>query len=350
MATAKRLQSGNYRVRVYDKDTKKYKSFTAKTKKEAELMAAEFLNGKEKKPLTEKAFFECIDDYIKLKSNILSPTTVDKYKNIKKNQLSEKILNSSLSQINQNAIQEEINKLSGKYSPKTVHNAHGLISAVLRQYYPDLILHTTLPQKQKTIKELPSADKVIQMFKGTDIELAVLLALWCGLRMSEIRGLKLSDFKNGNLTVNRVIVDVGKESVVKDYAKTTDSHRQLQVPIQIQDLINKVNTEYIVPFSRKSIYQKFKRVVKKNGYNISFHDLRHLNASIMLALGVPDKYAMERGGWSTNSTLKNVYQQTMSKERKDFDKKIDTYFSSIYDTKYDTKINQPRKYRIVRHI
>ena len=122
------------------------------------------------------------------------------------------------------------------------------------------------------------------MFKGTDIELAVLLALWCGLRMSEIRGLKLSDFKNGNLTVNRVIVDVGKESVVKDYAKTTDSHRQLQVPIQIQDLINKVNTEYIVPFSRKSIYQKFKRVVKKNGYNISFHDLRHPYVKLKLKI------------------------------------------------------------------
>lgn len=33
MATAKRLPSGSYRVRVYDKNTGKYKSFTAETKK-----------------------------------------------------------------------------------------------------------------------------------------------------------------------------------------------------------------------------------------------------------------------------------------------------------------------------
>ena len=43
MATAKKLPSGSYRVRVYDKNTGKYKSFTAETKKEAELMAAEWL-------------------------------------------------------------------------------------------------------------------------------------------------------------------------------------------------------------------------------------------------------------------------------------------------------------------
>ena len=46
MATAKKLPSGSYRVRAYDKATRKYKSFTAKTKKEAELMAAEWLDRK----------------------------------------------------------------------------------------------------------------------------------------------------------------------------------------------------------------------------------------------------------------------------------------------------------------
>ena len=54
-----------------------------------------------------------------------------------------------------------------------------------------------------------------------------------------------------------------------------------------------------------------------------------MNASVMLALGIPDKYAMERGGWSTNSTLKNVYQHTFSEERKRVDEKIDNYFNGI---------------------
>lgn len=49
----------------------------------------------------------------------------------------------------------------------------------------------------------------------------------------------------------------------------------------------------------------------------------------MLALGIPDKYAMERGGWATNSTLKNVYQHTFSAERDQVDEKIDNYFNGI---------------------
>ena len=69
---------------------------------------------------------------------------------------------------------------------------------------------------------------------------------------------------------------------------------------------------------------------------MSFHDLRHMNASVMLALNVPDKYAMERGGWSTNHVMKSVYQHTFSAERKAVDDRIDDYFTGIYDTIYDT--------------
>ena len=53
MATAKKLPSGNYRVRVYDKITDKYKSFTAPTKREAERLANEYLDGKRTASSTE---------------------------------------------------------------------------------------------------------------------------------------------------------------------------------------------------------------------------------------------------------------------------------------------------------
>jgi integrase len=78
--------------------------------------------------------------------------------------------------------------------------------------------------------------------------------------------------------------------------------------------------------------------MRKHGYEgIRFHDLRHLNASVMLMLGIPDKYAMERGGWSTTSTLKSVYQETFSDERRSVDDRIDKYFEDLYVTTYDTK-------------
>ena len=79
------------------------------------------------------------------------------------------------------------------------------------------------------------------------------------------------------------------------------------------------------------VYDRLKKMIKENDIDMTFHDLRHLNASIMLMLGVPDKYAMERGGWATDSVLKSVYQQTFSSERK----KIDSYFNSIISKSED---------------
>ena len=62
---------------------------------------------------------------------------------------------------------------------------------------------------------------------------------------------------------------------------------------------------------------------------MSFHGLRALNASLMLALGVPDKYAMARGGWSTPAVMKRHYQQTLDAERRRFDEVINGYFENI---------------------
>jgi integrase len=268
----------------------------------------------------------------------LSPTTINKYQNIKKNQLDKNFVAMPLSKLNGTVIQSEVNRLSGVYSPKTVHNAHGLISAVLRTFYPDLRYNITLPKIQKRMRDLPTASQIIDIFHGTDLELVVLLGMWQGFRVSEIRGLKKSDFHKGKLSVNRVIVTVAGENIEKSDTKTIDSRRELSVPPLIQSMVDKVNGEYITTLSGVGIYKRFKRAVLKHGLDITFHDLRHINASVMLALKVPDKYAMERGGWSTTSTLKRVYQETFSDERIAVDNVIDSYFEDIYDTKYDTKI------------
>ena len=59
---------------------------------------------------------------------------------------------------------------------------------------------------------------------------------------------------------------------------------------------------------------------------ISFHDLRHVNASVMAMLHVPDVYAQERGGWATDNIMKSVYTETFSLERQAVDLTIDNYF------------------------
>lgn len=339
MAKAKQLPSGSWRVQVYDKDLKKTVSFTSKLpgksgKAEAELMAREYQLGIKKKRLLGKTVGEAIDEYIGLKENILSPTTVAEYRRCRKNEL-DGLCSLYVNNITSNDIQAHVNKLSLTMKPKTVRNAHGLLVAALNIYATDLRIRTTLPKVQKKIKQLPRTEDVLRCILGTEVELPCLLAMWCSLRMSEVRGIKKSDIKNNILTIYETKVRVNNEDILKSSTKTIESTRQIRLPAYIQDLVNALpeDQEFITNYTGQNIYKRFTQQLKKNGVDhMSFHDLRHMNASIMHMLGVPDKYAMERGGWSSDSVLKSVYQHTFSKEREEVDDKIDDYFNKMLDT------------------
>lgn len=344
MANAKQLPSGSWRVRVYDNVNKKYMSFTSKLpgkqgKAEAELMAREYQLGVKQKAAKGKTVGECIDEYINFKENILSPTTIDSYRRIKHNSLAP-LCERYVSELTGTDIQSHINQLALAKSAKTVRNAHGLLVSVLNVYAPELNIRTTLPKPQKKIKQLPEAQEVLKAVIGTEIELPCLLAMWCSLRMSEIRGAKKADIKAGVLTVRDTVVTVAGEHIEKHSTKTVESTRQIRLPARIQMLISALppEQEYLTTLSGQAIYKRFVRLLEANHISaMTFHDLRHLNASIMLALGIPDKYAMERGGWSSPHIMKSVYQHTFSAERQAADDKIDEYFNHVYDTIIDTK-------------
>jgi len=330
MAKAKKLPSGNWRVRA-TKD-KVVKSFTAPTKKEAEWKATEWLMNEEPK-VSDFTVGECIDKYIDSKVNILSPTTISGYRKYRKNALAD-ITDIKLCEITNDIMQNFFNSISAKYSPKTVHNAHGVLQASLKVYAPEINLSVALPRIQKKIKNLPEVGEIINAVKGNEIELPVMLAIWQGMRISEIRGAKKSDIKNGVLMIHETIVTVDRKNVTKKQTKTYDSTRILKLPQYILNLIDNLppEQERLTLLSSTAVYKRFTRLLKQKGIeHMTFHELRHLNASVMLMLGVPDKYAMERGGWSTPSVMKSVYQHTFSDERTEVDNRVDAYFESFLE-------------------
>lgn len=343
MAEAKKLPSGSWRIRIYDNELKKQISFTSDLpgkagKAEAELMAREYQLGRKKKKEQGKTVGECIDEYIALKENILSPTTIEGYRKDRRNSLAE-LCDIYINDLTSTDIQAHINRLALNKSPKTVRNAHGLLVSVLNTYAPELRIRTTLPKPQKKIKQLPPVEDVLKAIIGTDIELPCLLAIWCSLRMSEIRGAKKTDIKDGILTIHDTVVTVRGEHIEKHQTKTIESTRQIRLPERIESLITALPEDqlYLTPLSGQAIYKRFSRLLQRNGIeHMSFHDLRHMNASVMLALGIPDKYAMERGGWSSTSVMKSVYQHTFTAERQAVDDKIDHYFTSVLATILDT--------------
>lgn len=336
MAKAKKLPSGNWRVNLYvgtdDNGKRTYKSFTAETKKEAEFLAAEY-NLKRKEKPKDITVGDAIDGYIASKENVLSPTTIGGYHELRRNKL-QGIMDVPLAKINNIMIQSEINREALRLSPKTLRNAHGLLSAALAMYLPDFTLRTTLPAKEHKIKCLPSPADVLHAVQNTAVELPVMMAVWLGMRLSEIQGLRFSDISGDVISISHVRVVVKGKYIEKDRTKTYGSTRLVHAPAEIITKLLSIphnnSDDYVFNFPPGGIYKRFQSALQANDVqHMAFHDLRHMNASVMVALGVPDKYAMERGGWSSNSTLQNVYQHTFSAERKQIDQKIDDYFRSI---------------------
>jgi len=78
------------------------------------------------------------------------------------------------------------------------------------------------------------------------------------------------------------------------------------------------------------ITSRFEHILKKAGVpHFRFHDCRHYCASILHALGVPDAYVMERGGWASDTTLKNVYRHALEDQKGKMNQKANSYFESM---------------------
>lgn len=283
-----------------------------------------------------------IDRYIESKDAVLSPSTISGYKYIRHNALQE-LMGRSLTTLTQEEIQRAVNRMSKEKSPKSVANAHGLLSATLSVYRPNMILRTTLPQKQKHEAAIPSDEditNILEASKGTSIELPILLALWLGLRASEIRGITWDAINGDTLHIKQAIVQGENGAEVKG-TKTYSGNRKLKLPVYILDLINAQpkKDDYVVHLSGQAMYKQFSRLCEKHGIpHYRFHDLRHANASVMLALGVPDKYAMERMGHATNNMLKTVYQHTMTSKQNEVAEMVDQYFKQKLHTDLHTNI------------
>lgn len=277
-----------------------------------------------------------IDRYIESKDAVLSPATIAGYKRIRKNSL-QGLMEIKLADLTQERVQREVNSMSKTKSPKSVRNAHGLLSAMLSEYRPEMVLRTTLPQKKHYEVAVPSSEdieKIMDTARGGTMELPILFALWLGLRASEIRGITWDCVGEETLRIKQAIVE-GEDGPALKGTKTYSGDRSIRLPSYIKSLIGAQprTDDFIVHLSGQAMYKRFSRLCEKAGLpHYRFHDLRHANASIMLALNIPDKYAMERMGHATNNMLKTVYQHTMRDKQEEVANLVDNYFTEKLHT------------------
>lgn len=338
---ATKLPSGNWRCRAYDKRTKKCKSFTAPTRKEAEYLAAEWLNEKSShKRISDETVRQCVQNYIKSKENILSPSSVRGYYIILNNSI-EEIAGIKLCDLTERDLQSWINGNATHYKPKSVKSQFGLVVASLRQAKVSLDFSSIiLPRIPKSEKKIPTEEEIatiLRMIEGTSVELPVTIAVTLGLRQSEIAALKWSDYDGKSLNIHAAVVpDKHSKFVYKPTTKSEASTRKLEVDGILKLRLDKAEhtSEFISPMLPSSVLRKFNHLCDKNGLpRFTMHEQRHGNASMMLAKGVPDKYAMKRLGQSSPSMVKEIYQHLYESKENEVAQTMTATYDDIYNKK-----------------
>lgn len=335
MATAKKLPSGSWRVQVFDykdpNNKKHYKSFTASTKKEAEFLALQWLNKKDEE-IRDITVYDSITRYIDSKRGVLSPSTVRIYEGMQRNYLSGKIGALHLKELDSTTIQIWISDLSKNLSPKSVRNAHALLTSTLDMFAPDLKIKTTLPARKKPDLYTPSDNdikKLLNHIEGKELEIAVLLAAFGPLRRGEICALTSDDIKGNVVNVSKSMV-LGPDNLwhIKQ-PKTYSSYRQIEFPEFVIEKLKGIDGQ-IIKATPEQITSRFRRAIRFAKLpHFRFHDLRHYSASIMHAIGVPDQYIMQRGGWQSDNIMKSVYRNVIDVESVKQNKKVTKHFDKI---------------------
>ncbi|GGC76853.1 tyrosine-type recombinase/integrase [Enterococcus wangshanyuanii] len=195
------------------------------------------------------------------------------------------------------------------------------------------IIHSLSSKEQRKLEELA--------FRETECS-PIILALYSGMRIGEISGLKWEDidFDKGLIRVHRTIsriIDehstINKTELISGSPKTAYSSRVIPLATNLKDyLLEKKETspsEYVIHCRGKLaeprvINYRFKRMIRETEFaSIHFHVLRHTFATRCLEQGV-DIVSLSRilGHRSTKLTL-DTYADSLLEHRQEVMKAVD---------------------------
>lgn len=341
---AVKLPSGSWNIKIMV-DGERI-SITAPTEKQAIAEAAAVKAGKkhEKTP-TRLTLHDAIDEYIQSKGPVLSPSTIRGYRTMQKHRFSS-LMSRDVYGLTKADVQRAVNLETEKCSAKTIANAYGLVRPVLKELGVD-VFGVRLPQLKKPVKKYLQPEdigKLIQVIQNDSCEISILLAVWLGMRRSEIIGLcwDCIDLDRGILHIRRTVVpDEHNHWVLKETAKNSPSQREVDCPEYILEKIKALPEPHRGQLFRvhpDTVRKHIHRACAKAGItDTTVHGLRHTNAAVMKTLGVDDRHAMERGGWSCESTYRKTYSYVFDSAAQSADNAINSYFGEKLPTKLPTE-------------
>ena len=249
-------------------------------------------------------------------------------------------------------------------SPNTVRKhlwniSKCLDSAVRLNIIPDNpVKQIDMPKKVKyTGAQFYDEGQIAELLmaaKGDPLENIIIIALFYGLRRSEVMGLKWSaiDFNNNTISICHTNVQMASKMYRKDSTKNSSSYRTMPMPLFIKDIlksIRKMQAEYKLmqpndyidegyvfthPDGRiitpNYVTRHFKCLLKQNGlHEIRFHDLRHSSASYLLSLGFGMKEIQMWLGHENISTTMDVYAHLDIRAKQNMANTLNERFSAM---------------------
>lgn len=324
-----------YSTQVYigtDKNGKRiYKRFSGRDKNEIMLMIAQA--EEEEKSGVEKAnrvtLGQALDEYIENRTAVCSPSTIRGYRALQRNALTE-LQQKDILEISQQDLQKAMNNYAEEHTPKSCRNVHGLFTSVLSIYRPEMQIRTKLPQKSKPTIYVPDQKEVREiysMIKGKPLEIPFLLATQCGLRASEIAGLKTSRVYDDYIEITEACVRGDDGQVHRKAPKSVAGYRKVPIsPTLAQKLRDNANGENVTQLTSAQISSNWAKLHESKRYHINpkltFHALRHHFCSKCLLMNMPQKYIAELMGHSSNNMIEKVYAHIFPSAMEEFAQKL----------------------------
>lgn len=352
------LPSGSVRVQVFvgtrQDGTRRYESFTGKTRQEAQAAAAAFRIRasrmkaagvpvddipREDVPVTPKdTVARLLEDYLETcRATGLSPSTLLSYSRVIRRAYGP-LKPLTPDRLSVPLLQSYVNaRLNDGLTAKTIRGELSLLACALRPVRPDLDMRLIrLPKQRKREMQIPTTDDVQRMItaaKGTELYIPLLLAALMGLRRSEICGLRWSDvdLRRHTLHVHSAVVRGESSAYEAKGPKTEAGDRVIPIPSALVPVLKAARTldANVTRLTPDAITRRYERLTDALGVPGRFHDLRHYHASSMIAAGAPDKYICADMGHATMDMVRRVYGHVMADRQQEINEEMNARASAF---------------------
>jgi integrase len=232
----------------------------------------------------------------------------------------------------------------GPLSPQTVIHHHRVLREALQQAVKwqvlarnpaDAVDPPRAGGDEMSVLGIEQVRTLLLAARGSEIEPVIATAIFTGLRLGEMLGLRWSDIDlvARQLRVVQTIKRLGKGRIVTGSPKTHRSRRTVALPGDLVDLLRDHRLRQLEvrlaagsaydgdlvladaigrPLNGDRIRARFYALLKTAGLpRIRLHDLRHTHATLMLAQGTHPKIVSERLGHSGIGITLDVYSHVL---------------------------------------